>query len=138
MAEGLIRARSDGMIEAFSAGSHPKPMHANAVKVMREEYGIDLTDYVTKHFDVFTGQHFDWVISLCDRVREVCPPFPDHPETIHWSIANPATGEEDDVTYPQFQQTAAELATRIEYLLAILADRASSPQATRKNHDQSQ
>jgi protein-tyrosine-phosphatase len=73
--------------------------------------------------DEFTGQHFDWVISLCDRVREVCPEFPGEPETIHWSIANPATGEGDDVTYPLFQETAAELATRIEYLLAVLADR---------------
>jgi hypothetical protein len=56
-------------------------------------------------------------------VREVCPEFPGHPNTIHWSVANPATGEADDVTYPLFRQTAAELATRIEYLLAVLADR---------------
>ena len=36
------------------------------------------------------------MISLCDRVREVCPEFPGHPETIHWSIANPAAGDADD------------------------------------------
>ena len=73
---------------------------------------------------MFADQRFDWVISLCDRVREVCPEFPGHPETIHWSIANPVTGDaDDDVTYPLFQQTAAELATRIEFLLAVLTDR---------------
>ena len=54
-------------------------------------------------------------------VREVCPPFPGHPETIHWSIANPATGDgDDDTTYPLFQRTAAELATRIGFLLAAV------------------
>jgi len=123
MAEAMARARSGGAIEAYSAGSHPKPLHPNAVRVMRDEHGLDLAGYGSKSLDVFADQRFDWVISLCDRVREVCPEFPGHPETIHWSIANPATGDSDDVTYPLFQQTAAELATRIEFLLAALADR---------------
>jgi len=127
IAEALARALSGGAIEAVSAGSHPKPLHPNAVRVMREEYGLHLAGQASKHLDVFAGQRFDWVISLCDRVREVCPEFPDHPETVHWSIANPATGDADEVTYPLFQQTAAELATRIEFLLAALADRAPAP-----------
>ena len=127
IAEALARALSGGAIEAYSAGSHPKPLHPNAVRVMREDYGLDLAAQASKSLDLFAGQHFDWVISLCDRVREVCPEFPDHPQTIHWSIANPVTGDPDDVTYPLFQQTAAELATRIEFLLAVLADRPSAP-----------
>ena len=123
MAEALARARSDGAVEAVSAGSHPKPLHPNAVRVMREDYGLDLAGQASKHLEVFADQGFDWVISLCDRVREVCPEFPGRPEVIHWSIANPATGEPDDVTYPLFQQTAAELATRVDFLLAALSDR---------------
>ena len=87
------RARSGGAVEAYSAGSHPKPLHPNAVRVMRDEHGLDLAGHASKHLDVFADQRFDWVISLCDRVREVCPEFPGHPETIHWSIPNPATGE---------------------------------------------
>ena len=122
MAAALARARSGGAIEAVSAGSHPRPIHPNAVRVMRETYGIDLADHVSRRVDALAGQAFDWVISLCDRVREVCPEFPDHPQTIHWSIANPATGDPDAVSYPLFQQTAAELATRVEFLLARLAD----------------
>jgi protein-tyrosine-phosphatase len=129
----LARSRSGGAVQAVSAGSHPKPLHPCAVRVMRDEYGLDLTDYASKHFDVFAGQSFDWVISLCDRVREVCPEFPGHPETIHWSIANPVTGDSDDITYPLFQQTAAQLATRIEFLLATLADRASAPPEQRRS-----
>lgn len=121
MAEALAQAMSGGAIDAYSAGSHPRPVHANAVRVMREAHGLDLSGHVSKSLDLFEGQSFDWVISLCDKVREVCPPFPGHPEVIHWSIANPADGDPDDVTYPLFQQTAAELATRIGYLLAVLA-----------------
>lgn len=135
MAEALAKGRSGGAIEAYSAGSHPKPLHANAVRVMREEHDLDLSDYTSKHLDLFADQHFDWVISLCDRVREVCPPLPGHPEVIHWSIANPATGEADDITYPLFQQTAAELATRIDFLLAKLADQTPASDGPRSSHD---
>lgn len=138
MAEALVKARPGGTIEAYSAGSHPRPVHPNAVRVMRDEHGLDLAEHTSKHLDVFTDQRFDWVISLCDRVREVCPEFPGHPETIHWSIANPVvSGADDDATYPLFQQTAAELATRIGFLLAVLADR-TQPGRKGENHDRSQ
>ena len=121
MAEALARVLSGGVIEAYSAGSHPKPLHPNAVRVMRDEHGLDLAGRASKHLDVFADQRFDWVISLCDRVREVCPEFPGHPETIHWSMPNPAAGDDDDASYPLFQQTAAELVTRIGFLLAALS-----------------
>jgi protein-tyrosine-phosphatase/DNA-binding transcriptional ArsR family regulator len=123
MAEALTRDRSGGAVQAFSAGSNPKPLHPNAVRVMRDDHGVDLAGLESKHLSVFADQHFDWVISLCDRVREVCPEFPGDPETIHWSIADPAAGQADDeASYPAFQQTAAELETRIGFLLAVLTN----------------
>ncbi|MFI5316749.1 MAG: ArsR family transcriptional regulator [Myxococcota bacterium] len=128
MAEALARVRSRGVVEAYSAGSHPKPLHPSALRAMRDECGIDLSSHVSKHLGVFADQRFDWVISLCDRLREVCPEFPGHPETIHWSIPNPADGEgDDDARYPAFQRTAAELETRIGFLLAMLADQRPDP-----------
>ena len=123
MAEALTRALSGGVVEADSAGSQPRPLHPNAVRVLREEHNLDLTGHVSKRLDAFVETRFDWVITLCDRVREVCPEIPGHPETIHWSVPNPATGEPDDVTYPLFQQTAAELVTRIGFLLAAVTAR---------------
>lgn len=121
MAEALARALSGGAIEAVSCGSHPKPVHPNAVRVLREDYGLDISAHAPRHVNDVTDRPFDWVISLCDRVREACPEPQDQPEAIHWSIPNPATGEPDEVTYPQFQATAAELATRIRYLLALIS-----------------
>lgn len=123
MAEALARARSGGLVKAHSAGSHPKALHPNAVRVMREEHGIDLAGHHSRHLSVFAQQRFDRVISLCDRVREVCPKFPGRPETIHWSTPDPAAGHpegDDEASYPAFQQTAAELDTRIGFLLATL------------------
>jgi len=123
MAEALARARSGGAVQAFSAGSQPAPLHPNAIRVMRDDYGLDIGRQTSKPLEVFAGQAFDQVITLCDRVREVCPEFPGGPPAIHWSLANPAGAGPDDATYPLFQNTATELETRIGFLLAGLPDR---------------
>ena len=115
IAEALCEQLSGGAISAASAGSHPKPLHPNAVRVMRER-GIDLADRRSKHLSEFEDRRFDYVISLCDRVREVCPEFPGGPEQIHWSIPDPA--RED--TLPAFERTAAELSTRIGFLMEAI------------------
>src|SRR5215472_7278732 len=117
-AEALAGARSGGRVKAFSAGSDPRPLHPGAVAVMAER-GIDLARQQPKHLNVFARRRFNYVITLCDRVREVCPQFPGHPGYLHWSIPDPATaGGSDDDTYPAFEQMAAELETRIGFWLA--------------------
>ena len=131
MAEALARARSGGAVEAHSAGSSPKALHPYAVRVMLEEHGIDLAGHRPKHVSVFARRRFDRVITLCDRVREVCPEFPGRPETIHWSLADPAAVDGDEAAYAAFQQTANELETRIRFLLAALTD-PTSPDAKRQ------
>ena len=94
IAEALLRAAvRTARSSAVSAGSHPKPLHPNAVRVMRER-GIDISGRRSKHLSEFAGERFDYVITLCDRVREVCPEFPGAPEPIHWSIPDPAASPE--------------------------------------------
>jgi protein-tyrosine-phosphatase len=124
IAEALLHARSGGQVEARSAGSHPKPLHPNAVRVARDVLGIDLTDRRSKHLDEFTDERFDRVITLCDRVREICPEFPGGGEAVHWSMADPAAGDlDDDASYPGFRATVAELEARIGFLLGSLRHR---------------
>jgi len=118
MAEAL--AERAGAVRAASAGSHPKPLHPNAVRVMGER-GIDLAGRRSKHLSVLRGRRFDYVISLCDRVREICPEFPGTPQAIHWSVRDPAREPgTDDETLPAFERTAAELETRIGFLLEAI------------------
>jgi protein-tyrosine-phosphatase/DNA-binding transcriptional ArsR family regulator len=117
MAEAMLRERSGGRVEAFSAGSRPKPIHPEAVAVMAVR-GIDLGRARPKHLDEFTGQRFDRVITLCDRVREICPEFPGAPETAHWSMPDPAADPDGRAA---FDRTADELTERIEFLLHTIA-----------------
>ena len=67
--------------------------------------------------DEFSGHHFTHVITLCDRVREVCPEFPGPPTAAHWSISDPAA---DPAGRPAFDAVADELAERIGYLLPTI------------------
>jgi protein-tyrosine-phosphatase len=120
IAEALAEHLSGGALKAASAGSQPKPLHPNAVRVMKRR-GIDISANRTKHLDEFVDRRFDMVITLCDRVREVCPEFPSQPEQVHWSIPDPArAGTTNRESYPAFERTAAELETRIAYLLPLL------------------
>jgi protein-tyrosine-phosphatase/DNA-binding transcriptional ArsR family regulator len=129
MAEALAVRLSGGALIAASAGSHPKPLHPNAVRVMRER-GIDIAGRRSKHLGEFAGEPFDYAISLCDRVREVCPEFAGA-EAIHWSIPDPAREPGSDAeTLPAFERTAAELESRIGFLIrAIQATRQEVPHA---------
>ena len=116
MAEALLDRMSDGGVAAYSAGSHPKALHPHAVRAMHE-HGIDISGHRVKHLAEFTGQRFAFVVTLCDRVREVCPEFPGHPDLVHWSVPDPAAGPPGEDTYPAFQATARDLAARIRFLL---------------------
>jgi ArsR family transcriptional regulator, arsenate/arsenite/antimonite-responsive transcriptional repressor / arsenate reductase (thioredoxin) len=119
-AEALLRKRA-ARVEVASAGSHPKALHANTVRVLRN-HGIELAGRPPQHLSVVERQRFDYVITLCDRVREVCPEFPGPAEQMHWSIPDPAaSGGTDQDTYTAFERMAAELNTRIGFLLATIS-----------------
>jgi ArsR family transcriptional regulator, arsenate/arsenite/antimonite-responsive transcriptional repressor / arsenate reductase (thioredoxin) len=120
IAEALLEHMSAGSIRAASAGSQPKPLHPNAIRVLRS-YGLDIAARRSKHLDELRSRRFDTVITLCDRVREASPEFPWQPELVHWSVPDPALeGATNRASYPAFERTAAELETRITFRLPLL------------------
>jgi protein-tyrosine-phosphatase len=123
IAEALLDHRSAGTVDARSAGSHPKPLHPNAVRVMAER-DVDIARRATKSLARYTRTRFDRIVTLCDKVREICPQFPGPPTAAHWSIADPAAaGDDDEATYPAFQRVADEIESRVALLLADLMTR---------------
>jgi thioredoxin type arsenate reductase len=120
IAEALLRDIAGDLVEVYSAGSHPRAVHPHAVRVMRER-GIDISTQRSKQLSTFTRRRFDYVITLCDRVREVCPEFPGGPERIHWSVADPALeGATNDESYRAFERTAAEIEDRVRFLVHVI------------------
>jgi ArsR family transcriptional regulator, arsenate/arsenite/antimonite-responsive transcriptional repressor / arsenate reductase (thioredoxin) len=120
MAEGFLRLLGGDKVEVFSAGSEPTSIHPLALKVMTK-FGIDLNQHRSKHLNEFVGQDFDYIVTVCDRVREACPVFPGDPEQIHWSIPDPAAIEGNRQTQEKgFANIANELRTRIQFLLLVI------------------
>ena len=89
MAEALLRAIVPQECEAHSAGTHPFGVNPCTAEVMAE-VGVDITRQRSKHVSEFVDQHFDYVITVCDRAKEVCPSFPGAERVFHWSFEDPA------------------------------------------------
>ncbi len=107
-------------MDVCSAGTEPAGVHPLAVRALWD-MDIDIKNQRSKHVDEFAGQPFDFVVTLCDSAREVCPVFPGDPERIHWSFPDPGavagTGEE---RLQAFKHTARELATRLRPFLSLV------------------
>lgn len=116
IAEALTRHRSGGAVTAESAGSHPKPLHPLAVRVLAER-GIDASGHSSKHLDRFTRRRFDRVVTLCDKAREVCPDFAGAPH-VHWSVPDPASRGDLETLDRAFDEVADEIDLRVSALLA--------------------
>jgi ArsR family transcriptional regulator, arsenate/arsenite/antimonite-responsive transcriptional repressor / arsenate reductase (thioredoxin) len=120
MAEAILRKIGGDQVEVFSAGNEPTPVHTLAIQVM-SQIGLDISQQKPKHLNQFLGQNFDYIVTVCDRVRESCPVFPGDPEQIHWSFPDPAAVEGDLTTREKaFSDTASQLRVRIEYLLLMI------------------
>jgi ArsR family transcriptional regulator, arsenate/arsenite/antimonite-responsive transcriptional repressor / arsenate reductase (thioredoxin) len=120
MAEGIMRAYSHGSMDIFSAGSEPTQIHPAALRVMAK-IGIDISQQRAKHMDEFAGHSFDYVVTVCDRIRESCPSFSGNTTYAHWSILDPVGADVPDGMEEQvFRQTLMQLSTMIRYFLILL------------------
>jgi arsenate reductase len=74
MAEGILKS-FDSKLEVFSAGTKPADsVNPLAVRAC-EEIGIDISKNYPKLADNFINDPFDYVITVCDNAREICPVF---------------------------------------------------------------
>lgn len=75
MAQGFLRS-FDSHLEVFSAGTIPAlKINEKAVKVMLEA-GIDISLNTPESVNLYLGQEWDYVITVCDDANETCPFFP--------------------------------------------------------------
>lgn len=74
MAEGFLKSY-DPKLEVYSAGTRAeKQVNPYAIKAMAE-VGIDISRQYPKQVDIFLNDTFDYVITVCDGAKEVCPIF---------------------------------------------------------------
>ncbi len=117
MAEGLINHDLGDYFEAFSAGTEATQVNPLAAKVL-QEIDIDVSQHYSKTLVDFSGQPFDFVITLCSDADEKCPRFIGGVERVHIGFDDPSrnTGEEAEVL-PDYRRVRDDIRDRIEKYL---------------------
>ncbi len=119
LAEALLRAHGGTDFEVYSAGTEPKGVNPYTVRVLAEA-GIDWSSARAKSVTEFLGQPFDYVITVCDRARQVCPVFPGEHNSLHWGLEDPAAFEGgDEQKLRAFRQTQQQLLARLRPFIEL-------------------
>lgn len=109
MAEALLRHTDGQHFEAFSAGIHPTAIDPRARSVL-EHAGISTEGLRSKSIDEFRGQHFDYLIDLCDKTTDEGDELPSSREVLVWNFADPATSDQHE----PFRHTLQEISERLK------------------------
>ena len=88
MAHGLLVSKFPSY-DIFSAGTKPEKVNPYAVKVMKL-LNIDISKYKSNHVDEYSKIDFDYVFTVCDNAKQICPVFPKSSNLIHKSFIDPA------------------------------------------------
>src|SRR5262245_23732814 len=90
MAEGILRAASQGQFRVASAGSKPAGyVHPLAIKALAE-IGLDISTHTSRHMNEFLQQQVETVITVCGNADQACPVFPGQLNRHHWAFDDPA------------------------------------------------
>lgn len=113
IAEAILGRDGGTDFAVASAGTEATGVNPHAVQVVGE-LGIDWTEARSKLVTEFLDQRFDYVITVCDRAKAICPVFPGSGKTLHWSLDDPseveATAEEK---LAAFRQTRSDVSGRL-------------------------
>ena len=96
MAEGLLSFFSPNT-RVYSAGTKPEKVNPYAIKAMAE-IGIDISKNTSNHAEEYCNIDFDYVFTVCNNAKEICPIYPKAKQMIHQSFLDPAdtTGTENE------------------------------------------
>ena len=110
MAEGFLKS-FDENLEVYSAGTRPaERVNPFAVKAMNE-LGIDISKGVAEDVEKYLSQSFDYVITVCDNAKEICPVFVGKVKhRLHIGFDDPAdaVGTEEEVV-PVYRRVRDEI-----------------------------
>lgn len=126
LAEALLNHMGKGRFRAYSAGSSPRenqrpnPLGLEVLKAA----GIATEGLRSKSWDEFALPDtpvMDLVVTVCDNAAgEVCPFWPGHPATAHWSYADPSETEGNEAQKREaFRQTMLAIHHRLELFVNL-------------------
>ena len=129
MAEVLLRRHGSDAFEVHSAGTQASIVNPLTIRVL-EEAGLTTAGLRSKSVDEFRGQRFDYVVTVCDSARQVCPVFPGDGERLHWGFDDPseAQGTEEE-RLAVFRRVFTAISERVALFVTVTL-RARTPATT--------
>jgi arsenate reductase len=119
MAEAILRHTDTDRFEVVSAGVTPRDVNPLTIRALAN-VGLDISGATSKPVGMFLGRRFDYVITLCDRARAVCPVFPGGSETLHWGLDDPAEAEgTEEEQMVVFDRVLREASGRIKSFMPL-------------------
>ena len=130
LAEALLNHLGGTRFRGYSAGSSPRANqrpHPLGLEVLAHA-GIDTSSLQSKSWDAFAtpdAPQMDLIITVCDNAAgEVCPVWPGHPATAHWSYADPSEGDaSEEHKREAFRLTLLAIKRRLELLVSLPDDK---------------
>jgi arsenate reductase len=119
MAEALLRHRGGDQFEVHSAGTEPKGINPLTLATLTEA-GIDASWARSKSVTEYLARRFDYVVTVCDQARQVCPVFPGVHQSLHWGYEDPAeaTGTQQE-RLAVFRRVFIQMGERINQFIPL-------------------
>lgn len=119
MAEALLRTKGGAAFDVHSAGTDPRGVNPLTLRVLAEA-GIDAAWARSKSVTEYLGQQFDYVVTVCDEARQICPVFPGVHDSLHWGYEDPAEAQgTEDERLAVFRRVFVQLAERIDQFVPL-------------------
>jgi|SRR6185295_8647293 len=96
IAEGYLRKFATGRAQIYSAGIETHGVNPKAIAIMKED-GIDISGHTSNNVDEYHGIKFDYVITVCDNAKELCPVFPSTAKKFHHDFPDPAKAKGTEI-----------------------------------------
>ena len=117
MAEALVNARLGDRWQAFSAGTRPTGEVHPLARGVLIELGILHGGY-SKSTDVWKGQSFDLVVTVCDDAAEDCPIWLGQGRKVHLGFPDPAKAKgTPEQVLAEFRSVRDQIAAQVPKLL---------------------
>ncbi len=120
--EAILRDRSQGQIQSFSAGAQPTGrVHPEAFALLNRK-GHETEGMRSKSWNEFAlpnAPQMDLVITVCGNAADAaCPVWRGQPATAHWGVPDPAFNGPRQSVIAAFEQAYAQLSDCADILIS--------------------
>lgn len=100
IAHAYLQKYANGKANVYSAGVEIHGVNPKTVQTLKED-GIDISHYTSNHINEYKNINFDYVLTVCDHAKEICPYFPSGAVQLHNNFPDPSknSGSEEEIMH---------------------------------------